>query len=108
MAVIERLPATLQTVTFELKDYGLDLSPLRGWAQWSDRFLNDLNIAVALLEILTKKVRRLALRADIILAGLAEMRGPDRDIVQSMLDEVEPFSEDYKRWSDQYHKNAME
>ena len=98
VTVIERLPATLQFVTFEC-----------GWLDVRPGYRNyETEKDVALLEIMTKKVRRLALRANISMAELDEICGGRPDRFQNMLDEVEPFSEDFMKWSEQTRKAAMD
>lgn len=99
VAVIQRLPATLRFVTFELGRYrrprGLQYKTLK-----------DVKKGVALLENITKKAQRRAPRAKISLVGLDIQCGEDRQY-QHVMDEVEPFSEDFKKWSDQSRQNAM-
>ena len=97
-AVIERLPATLRFVTFDGTVVrfrpGNRVAGLEGFT--------------AVLEVLSKKVQRRVPRVKISVAGLKKRCKEDREILQSMLDELVPYSEDFKKWSDQSRKNATD
>ena len=100
VAIIERLPATLQLVIFEF-DHRLPPASRR-------RNSNTFNRDMALLEVMTKKVRRQAPRAKISVAGLTDRCDDYGNSLQNIVDELEPFSEDFMKWSDQSRKNATE
>ena len=97
-AVIEHLPATLRSVIFQL-----------GCPRFHpDMRIRGLEEYVAVLEVLAKKVQRQAPRAKISVAPMHHRCDEDREIVQSMLDELVPYSEDFIRWSEQARKSAMD
>ena len=92
IASIERLPATIQSVTFKFGQNQTSLAdPLSGLLCCVDKVL-------ALLELVTKRTRRLAPNAKISIGDLHDRRGEDSQILQDVLDEVDEYSEDYKRW----------
>lgn len=108
VAVIERLPATLQFVTFELGWLGVRLFNPGLWGTRMSRDIRTTMKAVALLEVLTKKIQRQAPNAKVSLAGLDWLCVEDREMLQTMLDEVGPHSEEFKKWLVQTRKNAMD
>lgn len=102
VAVIERLPATIQFVTLDIGTYRMPCG-----MQYNHSY--DIKMIVALLEVMTKKVQRQAPRAKISVPALKDYWcDSDKELLQIMFDELEPFSEDFKKWSDQSRKNAME
>lgn len=108
VAVIERLPATLQIVTIELGQHGINFFNCGACTIPGSQTSKDIKKAVGLLEIVTKRVRRYAPKAKISMAGLDRLCDTGRETMQSMFDEVEPFSEDFLKWSDQSRKNATD
>ena len=81
IAAIERLPAAIKLIKFELG--------------WNCLYLKEV---LAQLEIVSKKTRRLAPNAEIKVSNLRALRYRDRDILRDMIDEIEDHSEDYKKW----------
>ena len=99
IAVIERLPATVQSVTFELGWQGLYLTNPR----WIHQDKYD-NTAMALLGTMTKKTRRQAPNATISTVDRYEW---DREILQGLLAELDEYSEDYKKWWRESREKTM-
>ena len=88
IAAIERLPAAIKLIKFEL-----------GWIYL---YLGDqstyVNEMLAQLEIVSKKTQRLAPDAKIKVSDLRALRFMDCDILRGITDEIENHSEDYKKW----------
>ena len=88
IASIERLPASIKEITFELG--------------WNCSYLGDpsgyVNGVFAQLEIVGKKTRRLAPNAKIVVTDLRAFRWKDRDTLWDILDEFDDHSDDYKNW----------
>ena len=107
LAIIERLPASLKFVTFELGRCGISLAVEYSCEERQPNQIQSTKIVVDLLELMTKKVQRQAPRAKINMTGLEERCEEDREILQTMLDEITPYSEGFKKWSEQTRKNGM-
>ena len=88
IAAIERLPAAIKSIKFEL-----------GWNYLYLGTPSEFGKEVmAQFEIVSKKTRRLVPNAEIKVSDLCALRYRDRDILRDMLDEIEEHSEDYKKW----------
>lgn len=100
IAIIEHLPATLQSLSLELEFIVLQLlnkdmsSPLPN---------NDK--VMAQVEIIVKKIRRQAPNATISTGG-PWLPTPSK-ILQDMVDELDDYSEDYKKWWTESREKAM-
>ena len=107
LAIIERLPATLKFVTFELGIYGESMALDWSCEERQPKEIQGIKTVMDLLELMTKKIQRRAPRAMINMTGLEKRCEEDRDILQTMLDEITPYSEGFKKWSEQSRKNGM-
>ena len=92
---IARLPATLKSVTFKIEQGG-DYIPRNELALHGER--KNFPLATELLEISAKAMRRQAPGAEIRLEECWGLVHEDWEFVQSTFDELEPYSEDFKRW----------
>lgn len=108
IAIVDRLPPTLQSVTFELGWHGTRLFPHRS-SQFGRQGLDPkgIQMALGLLECMTKKIQRLAPRAVVSMGGLEERNDADREILQNLFDEVDPYSEGFKEWAVRSRSDAM-
>ena len=88
IAAVERLPAAIELIKFEI-----DWTYL--YAGDPSRYINEV---LAQLEIMSKKTQRLAPNATVKVSILRESGFKDRDILRGITDEIENHSEDYKKW----------
>ena len=101
---IERLPATLKSLTFELGTVEISI-PANSAFKRRDR--EDFLMATELVEFTTKNARRRAPGAEIGLKKWWRLGPEESEFVQRMFEEVEPYSEDFKKWSIQSWINNM-
>ena len=88
IAAIERLPAAIKLIKFELS--------------WKCEYMGNQSVfaneMLAQLEIVTKNSQRVAPNAKIKVSDLHGLGSKDRDILQDIRDEIEDHSEHYKKW----------
>ena len=106
MTVCQRLPLGLKSVEFVMPDCLIDIP-----GSWSTRpqfyefddTAKELELAAELLQELCKKVRRASPRAVISLTSEVGMNEDERNLVDAMLREIEPWSEEWLAWIDEMH-----
>ena len=100
IAIVEHLPATLQSLNLELDFEVLQLLN----NDMSSPFLKNDKV-MAQVEIIVNKIRRQTPNATISTGGL--WRRDDSKVFQDMVDELDDYSEDYKNWWRESREEAM-